>query len=119
MTVEQVDAPPLRPRAHSPRAALMPRSGAVTLADLIAPTLTLVCALCDQRGVYSVARLRAKHGDARLTDLRGFLTADCPQRARKSIEGKAAIIWVGLPTHPIYAASETIATSFDIFCNLR
>jgi hypothetical protein len=40
-------------------------------------------------------------------------------RARKSIEGKAAVIWGGLPTHPIYPASETIATSFDIFCNLR
>jgi hypothetical protein len=59
----------------------MPRSGAVTLS----PTLTLVCALCDRRGVYSVGRLQAKHGDARLTDLRSFLTADCPERSRQSI----------------------------------
>jgi hypothetical protein len=55
----------------------MPRSGAVILSDLIAPTLTLVCGQCGRKGVYSVARLQTKHGDARLTDLRRFLTADC------------------------------------------
>ena len=57
----------------------MPRSGAVTLSDLIDPTLTLVCKPCGRRGVYSVARLRAKHGDAKLPDLRRFLTNDCPK----------------------------------------
>ena len=56
------------------------------LSDLIAPRLTLVCARCERRGVYSVARLMAKHGDARLTDLRSFLTADCPKRAKRSID---------------------------------
>jgi hypothetical protein len=59
----------------------VPRQGAVTLSDLISPTLTIVCAECDRRGQYSVARLIAKHGDARLTDLRIFLTANCPKRA--------------------------------------
>jgi hypothetical protein len=43
----------------------MPRQGDVTLSDLIAPTLTLFCARCERRGIYSVARLMAKHGDAR------------------------------------------------------
>jgi hypothetical protein len=66
----------------------MPRQGAVTLSDLIAPRLTLVCAQCDRRGVYSVVRLLAKHGDARLTDLRSFLTADCPKRASFSIHAQ-------------------------------
>jgi hypothetical protein len=42
---------------------------ALSLSDLIAPTLTLDCE-------------QAKHGDARLTDLRAFLTADCPNRAK-------------------------------------
>ena len=65
----------------------MPRQGAVTLSDLIT-TLTLVCARCERRGVYSVARLMAKHGDARLTDLRSFLTADCPKRAKRSIDAQ-------------------------------
>jgi hypothetical protein len=44
---------------------------------LTALTLTLVCAQGNRRGHYGVARLFAKHGDARLTDLRRFLTADC------------------------------------------
>ena len=46
----------------------MGRQGAVTLSHLVAPTLTLVCANCDRKGQYSVARLMAEHGDARLTD---------------------------------------------------
>jgi hypothetical protein len=60
----------------------MPRQGAVTLSDLIGPTLTLVCTLCDRRGKYNVARLQDRHGDATLTDLRLFLTANCPRRDR-------------------------------------
>jgi hypothetical protein len=51
-----------------------------TLSSLITRALTLVCARCERRGVYRVARSTAKHGDARLTDLRSFLTADCPKR---------------------------------------
>ena len=35
----------------------------------------------------------AKHGDARLTDLRGFLTADCPQRTRKSIDAQCQAVF--------------------------
>jgi hypothetical protein len=58
----------------------MPGSGA--LSDLISPALTLVCAVCDRRGRYSVARLQDRHGDATLTDLRRFLTANCPKRDR-------------------------------------
>jgi hypothetical protein len=71
----------------------MPRQGAITLSDLIAPTLTLVCGPCDRKGVCSVARLQAKHGDARLTDLRTFLTADCPQRAKSSIHAQCKAIF--------------------------
>jgi hypothetical protein len=53
----------------------VPRSGAVTLSDVIDPTLTLVCKPCARKGVYSVARLMAKHGDAKLPDLRAYLSA--------------------------------------------
>jgi hypothetical protein len=45
------------------------------------------------RGVYSVARLQAKHGDARLTDLRAFLTADCPNRAKRSIHAQCQAVF--------------------------
>jgi hypothetical protein len=58
----------------------VPRDGATTLSDLITPTLTLVCKPCDRNGVYNVKNLVAKHGDARSTDLRAFLTANCPKR---------------------------------------
>ena len=71
----------------------MTRSGAVTLSDLIRLTLTLACARCQRKSRYSVYRLMAKHGDARLTDLRGFLTADCPQRTRKSIDAQCQAVF--------------------------
>jgi hypothetical protein len=71
----------------------MPRSGSVVLSDLIGPMLTLRCAACDRRGIYNVAKLQAKHGDAKLTDLRDFLTADCPLRARKSIDTQCQAIF--------------------------
>lgn len=57
----------------------MPRDGAITLSDILDPTLTLACAPCKRRGTYSVARLRQKHADAKLTDLRALLSADCPK----------------------------------------
>ncbi len=47
----------------------MPRDGAITLTDLQAPFLHVVCEPCDRRGSYAVARLIAQRGDAKLTDL--------------------------------------------------
>ena len=47
----------------------MPRDGAITLTDLQAPFLHLVCEPCGRRGRYAVARLIAERGDAKLTDL--------------------------------------------------
>ena len=47
----------------------MPRD-ALTLADVRAPTLTIVCEPCGRRGRYNVQRLIAAHGaDAKLTEL--------------------------------------------------
>jgi hypothetical protein len=40
----------------------MPRD-AITLADVRAPTLTIVCEPCGRRGRYNVQRLIAAHGD--------------------------------------------------------
>jgi hypothetical protein len=54
----------------------MPRDGAITLTDLQAPFLHLVCEPCGRRGRYAVARLIAERGDAKLTDLLQAL-ADC------------------------------------------
>ena len=57
----------------------MPRDGAITLTDLQAPFLHLVCEPCGQRGRYAVARLIAERGDAKLTDLLPAL-ASCSRR---------------------------------------
>jgi hypothetical protein len=54
----------------------MPRDGAILLTDLQAPFLRVVCEPCGRRGSYGVARLMAKHGDAKLTDLLPIL-ANC------------------------------------------
>ena len=42
----------------------MPRDGAITLTDLQAPFLRIVCEPCHRRGSYAVARLIAERGDA-------------------------------------------------------
>ena len=56
----------------------MPRDGSLTLSDVHGPTLAIVCEECGRRGRYSVDRLMAQHGDAKLTDLLHTL-ADCPK----------------------------------------
>jgi hypothetical protein len=47
----------------------MPRHGSLTLSDIREPTLTIVCERCGRYGRYTVKRLIAMHGDAKLTDL--------------------------------------------------
>jgi len=47
----------------------MPRDGSIRLSDVETPFLDVVCAPCGRRGRYAVARLMAKHGNARLTNL--------------------------------------------------
>ena len=54
----------------------MPRDGSITLTDLQAPFLHLVCEPCGRRGRYSVVRLIAERGDAKLTELLSVL-ANC------------------------------------------
>src|SRR5450432_1362168 len=41
----------------------------------------------------SVARLMAKPGGGRLTDLRSFLTANCPKRKRRSIHAQCEALF--------------------------
>jgi hypothetical protein len=47
----------------------MPRDGALTLSDVLSPTLSIVCEPCNRHGRYSVARLVEEYGDAKLTEL--------------------------------------------------
>jgi hypothetical protein len=73
----------------------MPRDGALTLADLRAPKLTIVCAPCNRRGIYDVQRLKAQHGDAKLTDLLQTL-ANCPKTRSASIHERCRAVFEGL-----------------------
>ena len=69
----------------------MPRSGATTLSGVEVSHLTVIREPCKRRGRYAVATLTAKHGHARLTDLRSFLSADCPKRAKCSIGARCDV----------------------------
>ena len=79
----------------------MARAGALTLSDVLDPSLAIVCAQCGRRGRYGVRRLMAKHGDAAIPELLGLLSADCPKRMAKRVTDtcKARFEWpFGPPT---------------------
>jgi hypothetical protein len=63
----------------------MPRDGSLTPADLIGKLelLRVECAKCGRSGRYRVDRLVEQLGpDAKLTDWRAEITADCPRRIK-------------------------------------
>ena len=70
-------------------------NGALTLAELRAPKLTVVCAPCNRRGSYDVQRLVAQRGDAKLTDLLVTL-ADCQKARSASIHDRCKAVFEGL-----------------------
>ena len=66
----------------------MPRGGAVILADVRAPTLSIVCERCGRYGRYDVKRLIAVHGaDAKLPELLVTL-ANCEKARSVSIHDR-------------------------------
>jgi hypothetical protein len=67
------------------------------LADLIASTLGLVCIPCKRKGLYTVERLIAKHGNAELAQLRDYLTATCPNRRDYKAPERCHAIFDPLP----------------------
>ena len=73
----------------------MPRDGALTLADLRSPTLSIVCEPCNRHGRYSVARLVEEHGDAKLTELIVTL-ANCPKARSASVYDRCRAVYEGL-----------------------
>ena len=68
----------------------MSRDGALTLSDVRAQTLSVVCGPCTRR--YAVARLLEEHGDAKLTDLLVTL-ADCPKMRSASIHDRCEAVY--------------------------
>ena len=74
----------------------MPRDGAVILADVRAPTLSIVCARCGRYGRYDVKQLIAVHGaDAKLPDLLVTL-ANCEKARSVSIHDRCQAVYEGL-----------------------
>ena len=70
----------------------MPRDGALTLSDVLSPTLSIVCEPCNRHGRYSVARLVEEHGDAKLTELIVAL-ADCQKGRSDSIHDRCKAVY--------------------------
>jgi hypothetical protein len=70
----------------------MPRDGSLTLSDVRGPNLTIACEPCGRRGRYNVAKLMAKHGDAKLTDLLVTL-ADCPRARSTSVHDRCKAVY--------------------------
>ena len=73
----------------------MPRDGALTLSDVLSPTLSIVCEPCNRRGRYNVARLVEEHGDAKLTELLVTL-ANCPKARSPSVYDRCRAVYEGL-----------------------
>jgi hypothetical protein len=61
----------------------MPRDGSLILSDVRGPTLAIVCERCGRYGRYTVKRLIAMHGDAKLTDL--VTLANCEKARSVSV----------------------------------
>jgi hypothetical protein len=74
----------------------MPRD-AFTLSDVRETTLTIVCEPCGRRGRYSVERLMAKHGDAKLLYLIDDI-ADCPKAKSANMRDRCKARYEGLKT---------------------
>jgi len=66
----------------------MPRSGRKSCLTFFRRPLPSFCEGCRREGRYNVARLIAKHGDAALTDLLGFLSAKCPESGSARIQDR-------------------------------
>jgi hypothetical protein len=78
----------------------MPRDGAIIFSDLIGKLDVLVveCSKCERRGVYPVRRLIERHGtDAKLTDWKDAITADCPRRIKASYSDQCGASCPDLP----------------------
>ena len=70
----------------------MPHDGSLILSDVRAPTLTIVCEPCGRRGRYTVERLIAELGDAKLTDLLATL-ADCQKGRSASVHDRCKAVY--------------------------
>jgi hypothetical protein len=80
----------------------MASGSAITLSDVLAPSLTIVCEPYSRRGACSVRQLMNKHGDARLPNFLSLLSANCPKRTANKITDicNAKFDWLDGPPRP-------------------
>jgi hypothetical protein len=71
----------------------MPRDGSMTLSDVEAPFLQIICAPCERQGRFAVAQLMAQHGDAKLTDLLQALV-QCEKAQSLSIHDRCKAVYL-------------------------
>jgi hypothetical protein len=74
----------------------MPKD-AFTLSEVREPMLTIVCQPCGRRRRYSVVRLMAKHGDAKILYLLAELT-NCPKTPSANICDRCKARYEGFTT---------------------
>jgi hypothetical protein len=72
----------------------MPKD-AFILSDVSEQTVTVVCRPCGRRGRYNVARLIAKHGDAKILFVLPALT-NCPKTQSTNIYDRCKARYEGL-----------------------
>jgi hypothetical protein len=73
---------------------IMPRECALTLSEVRAPVLSVVCEPCGRRERYDVERRMRQYGwDAKLTDLLPALVVDCPNRGSVSIHDRCKAVF--------------------------
>ena len=74
----------------------MPRDGALTLADVRGPFLSIVCGPCGRHGRYRLVWLVEQYGgDAKLTDLLQTL-ANCPKARSANVNDRCKAVYSGL-----------------------
>lgn len=71
----------------------MPRDGSMTLSDIEAPFLQVICAPCGRRDRFAVTELMAQHGDAKLTDLLQALV-QCEKARSLSIHDRCKAVYL-------------------------
>jgi hypothetical protein len=71
----------------------MSRDGSMTLSDVEAPFLQVVCAPCARRDRFAVAQLMAQRGDAKLNDLLQALVR-CEKARSLSIHDRCKAVYL-------------------------
>jgi hypothetical protein len=68
------------------------RDGSYVLSDLRSATLSILCETCGRSGRFTVSKLMAEHGDAKLSDLLVTL-ANCQKARSASVHDQCKAVY--------------------------